>query len=448
MKKLSYFTPPLVAIFTVTSLYTANAARLEWSDVAVSLVLSLLVAGLFMLLFWLLRWTAKDMPFVASVFTAAALLWYMITPYGGLVLVTGALLLVIWRKVNTQSFSAFLSLIMLFAIVVSSAWATQVNISNQASSQAKTTIGEATPGTPNIYFIVPDRMPSFDAMRESHIECETFLQELLDRGFYVKENQLSHDEFTADYDGEIHTTRTMRYMASVLNDGAEIPLDISYKDCREMIKVNSLFGKLHEKGYTVYNVASWFTETGQLPGADFNYNFTDVTLLDKFYQNEFSVAYISRTILKGINFKMLQSEDSLSRVEKTRHIWQRNTVYRISLAHGGPWFVMAHLMLPHEPFVWCDMKTSQPEQYYQQIKYTQTYLITLIGEIQVADPDGIIIIQSDEGMAYKKPIELNYTLSPVQWNGVLTAWYIPGADEVELSKLKHTEILKYVTGND
>lgn len=392
------------------------------------------------------------MPFVASIFTAAALLWYLITPYAGITLMVIALVFGIWKRFNVKPATYILTLLMIVAIVVSTIQGVVVNTTNQVKTQT-TMIGLAAPDAPNIYFIIPDRMPSFEAMRESNIECEQFLTELKQRGFYVKENQLSGDLYSAGNPQDVHTTRTMRYFASVLNGGIDIPLEINYKDCSTYIKTPEIFTQLHDEGYTIYNIASWFAETSKLP-ADFSLHFQDISFLERLFQDELSVAYYDRTILRGLNFRLLESEGSTGSIERNRHNWQAEQIIKRSqlnaMSHNfdygrsGPIFVMTHILLPHEPFVWSDTRLSQPEQYYQQIKYTQTYLINLIDGICTADPEAIIIIQSDEGMAYKKPVELNYALSPVQWNGVLTAWYIPGADESELAVLKHTEILKYL----
>lgn len=455
MKRLSYFSPIFVAIFTVTSLYAANAARLEWSQIVIPLVFAIAVAGLFMLLFWLLKWTSKSMPIVASMFIFASLTWYVMPIWVDILLILYALFVGIQKYLKTNKATFILAFVMILAILFTTGQALIINATNQVKAET-TTIGLASPDVPNIYFIIPDRMPSIEAMRESKIECDQFLTTLKQRGFYVKENQLSGDEYSAIHPQNVHTTRTMRYFAAVLNGGIDIPLEISYKNCSTLIKSPEVFSQLHAKGYTIYNVASWFAETSKLP-ADYSLHFKDISFLERLFQDELSVAFYERTILRGINFRLLELDASTNNIEKNRHTWQAEQIIELSqlnastqgLDYGrdGPVFVMAHILLPHEPFVWCDSNASQSEQYYQQIKYTQTYLINLIDGIRTADPKSIIIIQSDEGMAYKKPVELNYALSPVQWNGVLTAWYIPGADILEINQLRHTEILKYVLEN-
>ncbi|MDD4875872.1 MAG: hypothetical protein PHQ86_01890 [Dehalococcoidales bacterium] len=440
MGKLKYLSPPLLAIFTVTSLYAANAERLEWTQIFIPLMLASTVSCLFMLLFWLLKYTSINMPFVASVFTIVILCWNIMPVWLDIMLLVLSLIFSLQNHFKLRI--EILSLILIIANLVSIGQGIFNHLNNKVNIQT-TQIGIAKEGSPNIYFIVPDRMPSIDAMRESGIDCDIFLQALTERGFYVKTNQLSADEYYPINPPDVDSTRTMRYFASVLNEGLYIPLNIEYKSCLFNIKNGSIFKKLHELGYTTCNVATWFSETSNLP-VDYNYRFKYITFLERIFQDELSIAFFDRTIFNGLNLRVLESTSSQNSIERKRLQWQFDEVTKISRSNGGPIFTLAHLMLPHEPYIYADSRLGRVVQYYQEIIYAQDYLIRLIDSIREYDTDAVIIIQSDEGMAYAKPVELNYDLSNTQWNGVLTAWYIPGADKSILSEIKHTEILKYL----
>jgi hypothetical protein len=106
-----------------------------------------------------------------------------------------------------------------------------------------------------------------------------------------------------------------------------------------------------------------------------------------------------------------EPDASKVRVETGRLLWQRWEI----LTAGKPntsTFVFAHILFPHEPFIYGDPTATIPEQYYSNIRAALTFLTDLAGSIRAADPSAVIIIQSDEGMAYRKPIELNYNLRP------------------------------------
>jgi hypothetical protein len=429
-RKLSFAAPFLVAILMVISLYAANADRLEPGQMVAPMVYGLAVAGLFLLLFWLFRPTSEAAPIVSAIFTLAFLTWHLVA-YWIWLSIFGMVLVMVFLEPKHKAYRPagyFLTMVLTLSLVVSVvqagvASAGRVNALPAAAYTPK-------PGQPNIYFIVPDRMPSFAAMRESGIDPEQALADLQALGFYVNENQLSQDPYTVDYSGEVHTTRTMRFFASALNGGRLIPMEILYRDCRTLIKDNAAFDQFHSGGYRIVNVASWFAETSNFTEAE-NLAYQDVGFLENLFRDELSGAYFERTILAGLNFRVWEPDASKVRVETGRLLWQRWEI----LTAGKPntsTFVFAHILFPHEPFIYGDPTATIPEQYYSNIR-------------AAADPSAVIIIQSDEGMAYRKPIELNYNLSPVQWNGVFTAWYLPGYSG-DLDAIKHTDILAVVVG--
>lgn len=447
---MRYLPPVLTAIFCTISLYAANAERLSFGDIWIVMLISAAIGLLSAVIFSLNKWTSKNMPLIASIFTAAVLLWYVITPLAACIIVIGGLAVGIFvKKLPNLVKPLFVALSL--AVLVSTGQAVFIN----ANSQSDTTKTEitSTETRPNIYFIVPDRMPSIDAMKEIGLDVGNFKWELISKGFYFVDNQMSNDQYRAIDPQKVETTRTMRYFASVLNNGQEIPLNIPYKTAMQMIKNPEITSKLHELGYSFYNVGSWFTETKSINNADYNLQMKNQTSWEYVFTGEFNEAFWERTILRGLNFRAWMRSGSLNQTEALRHVWQAMTVTEISKTPGQK-FVMAHLILPHEPYCWdadgkLQYESNDPvKEYLAQIQFTCGYLVSLVENIQSNDPGAIIIIQSDEGMAYRKPVELNYSLTPTQWNGVLSAWGIPNwvkpIDKAELDALKHIEILKYI----
>jgi hypothetical protein len=405
--------------------------------------------------------TAKVAPVVAAVFTMVFLLWHVWPWYLDVAMLVIVLLAVGLEKKRIPSVvnvTAAFSFILAIGIVISSVMGLITN-TNKSDSQTSGGPYIIKPGQSNIYFIVPDRMPSPEAMRESGINPDQMLVDLRALGFYINETQSSLDPYTLSLAKSIfektteirtYTTRTMRYFASVLNGGVEIPLSIPYQECRTLIKDNALFTWLHGKGYSIVNNPSWFTETAFFTDQDEVNPFTEVSLLERLFQNELGEAYFSRTILNGLNFRGLESFGSQQDVEKSRLAHQ--ALILLDIAGKGPdsKFVITHLTLPHEPYVYGNPNDSIPDQYYANIRAAMQYLTDLASDIRTLDPTATIIIQSDEGMAYRKPADLNWGLSPVQWSGVFTAWYLPDLrdkDKEYLDSIKHTEILDIVLTN-
>jgi len=342
----------------------------------------------------------------------------------------------------------YLSLFLIVGIVFSGTQAIVIHSRNYDAIPISQTYTKV-PDQPNIYFIVPDRMPSPQAMIESGLDPEPLVSTLQELDFYVPDNKQSADLYTLDYPNKIYTTRTMRFFASILNSGKYIPTEIPYIDCRSMIRDNEIFTLLHDKGYQIINYASWFTETKQFSAADQNITYGDINILERFVQNELGEAYLDRTILRGLPLRTLfNNEDT----EIRRHNWQMDS--RLETAKSGctSTFVISHIMMPHEPFVYADNSKSELNQYYDNINYALTYIKNLAERIRTSDPTAIVIIQSDEGMAFSKPPELNKELSLIQWNGVFTAWYLPwelktGGFLDNLDNIEHTSILDIVLNN-
>jgi hypothetical protein len=445
---MKYLPSSLVGIFTVTSLYAANAARTFAGDMLIPLLVAVLIGLFFTLLFSLNKWTAKSMPLIASVFTAVFLLWNIIPTWVCIVLLAASL--VVGVKFNTRQAVKFIGIGAIFAIFITFGQMMIIgfqNIEIDASQQSTSITPQCKP---NIYFIVPDRMPSFDAMWEANIDALDFGEQLTALGFYVKPDQVSRDPYLATDKEKLGTTRTMRYFASVLNDGREIPLATSYKDCKKLIQQPAIVKELHAQGYTFTNIESWFAETAGI-NADVSLAYSNPSIYDRIFSGEFNTAFWERTIIAGLNFRAFLPQGVITKTEQNRQIWQAQELDNLS-TQGGQNFILAHILLPHEPFVWTrDGKAqtankSDYDKYIEQIEFAQGYLGNIAAILRQNDPTAIIIIQSDEGMAFRDAEE-SKMLSPIEWNGVLTAWHIPGADQNDLSQLKHTEVLKYVVDN-
>ena len=328
MTKLRFFAPFLTAILCVMSLYAANADRLPWAQTIYAFPVAIATSLIFMLLFALHPRTARSMPLIATVFTAATLLFYMITPYAAIPLMIIPLVVVIWKKPNTKVIEIPLTILLIVAVMVSSGQAVFANLNSGTTVQPVTTIAD-TGIQPNIYFIVTDRMPSIDAMKESGIDTGEFVSGMRDLGFYVKENQMSADTYRYNMKQKVNSTRTMRYFASVLNFNRDIPLLISSKDCRNLIQNPKIINYLHANGWSFTNIASWFAETAGIK-ADITYKYPVPSLIERMYRDELSIAFWDRTIYRGLNFRKWEGSGITGNLERGRVEWQTSEILAVT----------------------------------------------------------------------------------------------------------------------
>ena len=383
---------------------------------------------------------------MATVFILTTLLWdlFPLTPVVPVLIATILSMLIILirlkRGMSTLTITAALA-----CIIALGQFAIAGNPAQVQASSSTVTLGK----TPDIYFIVPDRFPSPEALRETGYDPVEFVQSLRDKGFYVREDALSSDPFQ-QADDTVNSTRTMRFLASALNLGMVIPQDIPYRQAGDLIRSPRINGVLQFNGYTCHHIGSWFPETAASATADVNHAYETYSLASKLYANLFSATVVDRSVFRYLNSFPFMSKDSRGEVERARQTFQRDTIKGVASSGDSPVYVFAHIILPHPDYYWTadgqpqtSTTLNQQEMYLEQIKYTEGYLLDIIDCILSHNPDAVVIIQSDEGMAYVDQV-INLTLSNTQWNGCLTAWYIPGRynlDDVEIN-----DILEYVVG--
>jgi hypothetical protein len=354
----------------------------------------------------------------------------------------GGVLVVYFRaKVNKALpiVTAMVTVAIVFSLITSTVSIAKVD-RDDATPQS---IADAGQDLPDIYFIIPDRFGSPDALKDSGLSdnnVDWFVQELEGRGFYVREDALSADPIKP-HDRSVSTTRTLRFLASVLNFGEPVDLHISYNDAGRMVRNPQVIEALHSMGYTCYNVGSWYPETAISRVADYNYVYVATNPVQRLYTQEFGAAVLDRSIWRYFSTAGDQTE-------RDRQIFQLESVEEIACNDISPKYTFVHLILPHPPFVWTADGQPQSEKlddmalYFEQVQFTEIYLLDMLDSIP---DDAVVILQADEGICFTKT-SMNYDLTNEQWNGVLTAWRIPGVDDEELEVVGQTDILGFIIG--
>jgi len=451
--------PVLAGILSVLAIFRPVAYRVSWLDLGVPILVSTIWA--------LVVWTALYYTPIIKRLTR---------PEAGLASAAIVLVTMAWMDLPSSLFAACLTWGLLVVIVMSKpswqVWYNRIGTwwiiatlcvlmasSGIASAQRiGTTNNNDNPGSftdalPSIYFIIPDRFTSIDALGSLGEDPSGFVQRLEDMGFYVRRDAMSHDTTTPE-SSSVQTTRTLRFLASELNGGEYVPRDIPYNVASRMVKQSTTIVALKELGYEFCNIGSWFAETKALAIANRNYSYKGYDLMSLMYGSEFSVAVVDRSILRNVDISpFLRISDSENTVRRAEHLYQKDTILELAEEDGHSKFVMTHLILPHPPFVWSaeggDMPPGLPlmESYLQQVEFTEDYLVGIVSSVLEYDPNAIIIVQSDEGILFTNP-KSNVGLTEAEWNGVLTAWRIPlsgnttmGAEE--LDALEITDILGF-----
>jgi hypothetical protein len=441
--------PAITGILTVLSMFAANAYRIGWSDLVIPLGLGIVVGITLYGLFWYIPITRKGASITAAIATACIMLW-MLFPWreitAGVIIVT----IVAMRQTRVEKvgqIERIAFLVIIATLCVSLVQAIIIKASPQPTI-ASTTTSIVLKEKPDIYFIVPDRFTSPEGLRESGQDSSNFVSELKSLGFYVREDSLSSDTIEASHK-PVETTRTLRFLASVLNMGKEVEINIRRNIASGMVAHHGVGRILKTNGYTYYHIGSWYEETRTNVEADKVYLYPSYTLGDYLSGSEFSTAILERSILRYLNFSFALPNSLTAQTERNRHMFQLASLEEVASKGASPKFVFIHLMLPHPPYVWtADGQTQESrdkgemELYLEQAKFAEGYLLEMVKAIK--NDNAIVIIQADEGMCFVSEKELNFDLSQTQWNGVLTAWKIPGMNEDSLQNIDTRGILRLV----
>ncbi|MBP7355355.1 MAG: hypothetical protein KA928_04280 [Longilinea sp.] len=292
---------------------------------------------------------------------------------------------------------------------------------------------------PDIYYIILDEFAGFEAVRDywGYSEIDSFVNFLETEGFFVAENSRST------------TYRTIVEMASRLNY-------VNYDDGEagrkyfDAIAYNQLMNDLKSLGYTtiVFDGAGGsFAYPGKTPIlADYSFEFDPGKMqLQSFVLDEFGQMVIQNTMLEPFA-SHLKEQDPLVSLVAQNILFTFEKIPQLDQEISGPKFVYAHIMLPHEPFIFDqDGNINNAINLHNWDYYLGGYIFAtqklqeLVESILAqADPNNppIIILQSDHGarnLPTGNPDSILLQNYPESYRYcIMNAMYLPGYDTSEL----------------
>lgn len=298
----------------------------------------------------------------------------------------------------------------------------------------RATLGEKR----DVYFLVPDRYASNDVLRRyfDH-DNEWFTEHLRREGFFVADRSLANYLRTAH---SLAVALNLDYLS--LEAGPDERESQSYAPLYESIDQNRLARILKEHGYNYYHLGSWWNGSSRSRLADYDY----------MRQEEPWCAGAAGILVR--NSVVGQGMESLDRAvcgtrSRQRQRFERKLELLVEIADKPePTFTFAHLLIPHEPFVFgadgrhvtATEAAERPwrELYVEQLEYLNRRLVDVIASIRRrSNVDPIIVLQADEGpFSYVGELAVSYydwcgapPDSAYQKFGILSALLLPGRDQ-------------------
>lgn len=295
---------------------------------------------------------------------------------------------------------------------------------------------------PDIYYIVPDSYSSDKVMNHDFkFDNGPFTTYLRNKGFVVNEDATSNYPKTFL---SLGSTLNMEYLDYLSVNKAS--KDLSIVD--PLIKNNNVANFLKSNGYRYYQLGSWWPATKYNQYADENINLYRSNSLGL---DEFEYVILESTVLKPILSQFLPRED----IGGTEADYRRQMLFQFEqlvevAKQPGPKFVFAHIIGPHDPFVFnadctaakkaAKAKLTTEENYANQVRCINRKLeITIDGILKNSARPPVIILQTDEGAPFLrsrvKPTDNWKIASPLligQKFPILQAYYLPGIDNLQI----------------
>jgi hypothetical protein len=412
--------PFLFAAFPVLFLYAQNVRyAVTWRDVVAPLAVVILGTSIILLFAWIAlrrRWAAAALAtsVLVLLFFSYGPVYRAIEahPVAGVRLARHALLLPLWAALAIGSFllaarfrdrlpslnrglnlvAGGLVLINLTTIVV-----------NEAAARREVPVPQTSatihPGSrrPDIYYIVFEEYAGERTLRRYFdYDNQQFLAEIERRGFFV-----AHQAFT-NYPRtslSLASSMNMDYLGQVARTtGGAGPERVLIP----LIQSPRVVSLLKSVGYRYVNIGSWYTPTATSPQADVNIRFGGLS--------EFDSALYANTPLWPVGQKLglLRNDLDFRRREYERVLFQFGQLARMRSVRG-PKLVFAHIVSPHDPYVFDRQGRYVPEagqggrqdkrDYADQLTYLNTLILRLIDTLLSVPEDRrpVIVLQADEG---------------------------------------------------
>ncbi len=285
-------------------------------------------------------------------------------------------------------------------------------------------------GGPDIYHFVFDRYGSEETMAETYGVEATIGGYLEERGFYVAAD--SHANYL----------KTGQSLASTFYlDYIDLLSDprisgTSWHPVFAMLDDHRVARVLKDFGYDFLQFGSWWKGTHRNAQADENHPYGF---------NEFTMYYLRQTVLRTATGLFPRSQFAMQldwdngqcqrvarQVEELKAIGERET----------PVYVFAHLLLPHDPFVFGPDGRCLPlaeanarggfQGYIDQVAYADRIIEDLVDALQSHASPPVILIQADEGPYPQRDYEIPWQDAEAKdlriKTGILNAYYFPDGD--------------------
>ena len=276
---------------------------------------------------------------------------------------------------------------------------------------------------PDIYYIIPDAYAGAESLQLFlNYDNSEFIDFLTKKGFYVASNSYSNYPLTKE---SVSSTLNMKYINYLAEEKGIDSSDT--KVYVTMSRDNLAFKNLKSKGYTIFNIESGSQSTRLMNNVDFR-----LCTHKTYATTDFEMMLIRTTMLNPIHVQIFSGN------QRDNILCGFSELGKMSEINDKPKFVLAHLMIPHRPYIFgengevinpkflaLDNKIENWDQdlYLGQLKFANKKIQDAIEKLIETETPPVIIIQSDHGLR-EAEYENDYERKLMLFNN-FKAYYFP-----------------------
>lgn len=349
-----------------------------------------------------------------------------------------------------QYTAAFLLVMALIGLVQRTSLFTSNKIAGQAALERLPDISPSSTAAsrmkPNIFFIILDAYANNATLKQVyHYDNKDFLGRLRQKGFWVNESSVSNYAYTFL---SLASSLNMQYLDKLSSSAGNTSRDETL--LYPLISDNTVARLLKKEGYTFLHFDSGWAVSRDSAAADEIIRCTGLNEIQTvFLRTTLLNPFVETFSLKGVRARVLCTFEQLKMIGNT---------------NKGPYFVVAHIVAPHPPFVF-EADGSMPAQpglrktpkalwrkrfqeaYLSQLSFINTKVLDFIDVVQRGtDGPPIIILQADHGPAFPSDLERDPTEAIIEERmGILNAIYLPKECQCDLyEKLTPVNVFRII----
>ncbi len=313
------------------------------------------------------------------------------------------------------SFLILFNLFSIFLFQINQVRSTAKLDKSQLSAVGSQSSGANNKNNPDIYYLIFDELASLSTMKKIFAyDNSKFARKLQERGFFVTSQSRTRYKTT---ERSLAASLNMEYIPM-----GENPFNL--------IRKNRATRFLKNQGYTIINFTHWAKGTLELSDKIYYYSKGKFSFLF----TDFSKMLWEKSLLFSL-YKGLMNKIDYHLFHQQRILYLMNELEKIP-AVKGPKFIFAHIVSPHDPYVF-DREGNQVDRkhhfnlkekkyYLNQYIYMCKRIVRLVDAILAGSSEPpIIIIQSDHGFRGSAG-GIQQVSAGNEWTRIFNAYFLPG----------------------